>query len=227
MNLRRVSIILLTMALYASSVAQSESPSACPTIIVIAPSGPTNPGDTLIFTANVSAADADSLKYEWTVSAGTIVSGFGTPSITVQSSRADDPTLHATVRVGGLDPKCASEASAYAAVIGCRLPITIDEFGRIPIREEMARLDIAALELRKSPDHDLLFLLRFPATISVKTREARMARIRQHLTNRRNVPAHRIHMVPMIGDEHSTLIYLVVRSDVEAFRQGVESGNRW
>ena len=58
----------------------------CPTVDVQGPGGITNPGETVTFTANVSGGTGNA-NYNWTVSAGEIVSGQGTPVITVRTTR--------------------------------------------------------------------------------------------------------------------------------------------
>lgn len=54
--------------------------------------------------------------YNWTVSAGSIQSGQGTPSITVDTENAGGKSVTATVEFGGLDPSCARIASSTVAV---------------------------------------------------------------------------------------------------------------
>ena len=74
---------------------------ACPTLSVSGPAGLTNAGDTMTFTASASG----DLTYNWTVSAGTIESGQGTPSITVRTAAGMEGTnVTATVKIGGTRP---------------------------------------------------------------------------------------------------------------------------
>jgi len=69
----------------------------CPTVDVSGPSGVTNPGDTMTFTASVNASNA---TYNWSVSSGEIISGQGTPSITVSTTRdMQGSNVTATVNV--------------------------------------------------------------------------------------------------------------------------------
>jgi hypothetical protein len=62
-------------------------PCNCPTVSVSGPSGLTKPGDTMTFTSNISGGGDCSSGYNWTVSNGTIVSGQGTSTITVATTR--------------------------------------------------------------------------------------------------------------------------------------------
>jgi hypothetical protein len=85
---------------------------SCPSISVTPPSGTTNPGDTMTFTANVSGGSQSSVTYNWSVSNGSIVEGQGTPVIRVSTAGLEDTTITATVDVGGTDPACACPKTA-------------------------------------------------------------------------------------------------------------------
>ncbi len=56
-----------------------------------------------------------SATYAWTVSAGAIASGQGTPSITVDAAGLAGQSVTATVAVGGYDPTCTMSTSAATA----------------------------------------------------------------------------------------------------------------
>lgn len=70
-------LCLISFAVFFVSVGVSFG--QCPSITVIGPMGITNPGDKIIFRVDGGAVD---LTYLWSVSAGTIVEGQGTPVIT-------------------------------------------------------------------------------------------------------------------------------------------------
>jgi len=87
----------------------------CPTITVTGPSEDTTPGESMTFTANISGGSQESVTYLWTVSAGKIASGQGTPSITVSTtSEMAGTNVTATVQIGGLDERCNCVPSASA-----------------------------------------------------------------------------------------------------------------
>lgn len=67
------------------------------------------------FTANVSEA-TDVITYNWTVSEGSISSGQGTKTITVQTKNLKGKTITATVEVGGLDPACGRTSTGSTEV---------------------------------------------------------------------------------------------------------------
>jgi hypothetical protein len=58
----------------------------CPTVSVNAPGGVTEPGENVTFTANVSGGSGN-VTYNWSISSGEIVSGQGTPVLTVRTTR--------------------------------------------------------------------------------------------------------------------------------------------
>ena len=86
----------------------------------------------MTFTANVNSGSQENPTYNWTVSQGEIVSGQGSPVITVQTTpEMAGGNVTATVTVGGLCADCrentASEVAGIAPVaVG---PNPIDSFG--------------------------------------------------------------------------------------------------
>jgi len=111
---------------------------------VTGPAGITAPGGTMTFVANVSGGSQDTaITYNWTVSAGTITSGQGTPSITVTAP--DDPAITnvtATVTLGGFDPRCAcpNEAHETAGIAPRPVATEIDTFGNLKPDDIKARI---------------------------------------------------------------------------------------
>lgn len=127
----------------------------CGTLSVTGPAGTTDPGSTMTFTANLSGGSA-SPTYNWTVSAGTIESGQGTPSITVATtSEMADSNVTATVQLGGLDPacNCPSTASETGGIAPKPQPRLIDEFGKLPNDDIRGRLDTFFAELQNNPNN--------------------------------------------------------------------------
>ena len=130
-----------------------ETPCVCPSITVTGPAGLTSPGDTLTFTANGGNSNT---TYSWTVSAGTIESGQGTPSITVSTTRdLTESNVIATVEIGGFDPSCTScptTASETAGITPVRDPEEIDSFETLPNDEIKARLDSYFSRVQNDPN---------------------------------------------------------------------------
>jgi hypothetical protein len=121
----------------------------CPTVSVSCPSD-VDLGSPITFTASVNG-DAN-VTYNWSVSAGTISSGQGTSSITVDSAGLGGQAVTATVELGGLDPSCARTASCTTSVKAPNAPaVKFDEYGDIRFDDEKARLDNYAIQLQNAP----------------------------------------------------------------------------
>ncbi len=135
-------------------VAKPIPPPPCPTINVECPSSLATPGSPVTFTANVNGGNPNvTPTFNWTVSAGTISSGQGTSSITVDTAGlAGGSAVTATVSIGGLDPSCAASSSCTSTIGNVpALPRKFDEYGNIKRNDEKARLDNFANELQANP----------------------------------------------------------------------------
>ncbi|MBX3566009.1 MAG: hypothetical protein KF730_15695 [Sphingomonas sp.] len=96
--------IMLLFATPAIAPAQDQ----CPHVVV---SSGAQPGGRITYTGMVDGGDPDaSATFNWTISAGTIVSGQGTPAIEVEAEPNEFVT--ATLDVGGYDRSCATSQSA-------------------------------------------------------------------------------------------------------------------
>lgn len=101
------------------------------------------------FSAEVSGSAADAkLSYNWTVSAGTIKSGQGTSSITVDTTGLAGISVKAAVQVTGLPETCAGRATCATALICEPGPERFDEYGNVSFNVAKARLDNFAAELQ-------------------------------------------------------------------------------
>jgi hypothetical protein len=155
----------------------------CGTLSVSGPAGVTNPGDTMTFTATVSGGSA-SPTYNWSVSAGTIESGQGTPSIVVRTARENaGQTITATVDLGGLDPNCncqrsASESGPVAPNPQAEL---VDQFGALPNDDIRGRLDAFFQVLSNNPN-DQGYIINYGTDREVAAREKL---ITNHITFRK------------------------------------------
>jgi hypothetical protein len=124
----------------------------CPTISVDCPTAITEEGRSVTFTASATGGASNIIPtYTWSVSAGTISSGQGTPSITVDTTGLGGQSITATVEVGGLDPSCSRSASCTAQVGRRAEARKFDEYGNIAFNDEKARLDNFAIQLQNEP----------------------------------------------------------------------------
>lgn len=91
----------------------------CPTVSITGPEAAVKAGDTVVFTANVSGAPQEPLKYKWSVSDGTIVSGEGTETIFVKTPiNKETITLTVVVEISWVCEECPKSASTSISVSG-------------------------------------------------------------------------------------------------------------
>ncbi len=99
------------------------------------PLEPVHPGETIEFTANVVGGNQDELAYYWNVSAGKIVDGQGTPTISVSTSRKMASTeLKTTVKFGKdgfCDGKCLNGEASTTLQIEKRTSYTRSKLLRL------------------------------------------------------------------------------------------------
>ncbi|MDI1240667.1 MAG: hypothetical protein PSX80_01940 [bacterium] len=154
----------------------------CPTISVSGPAGVTDPGQPMTFTANVSGGTQQSVTYNWSVSAGTISSGQGTPSITVDTTGLSNTSITATLNIGGTDTTCGctTQATEVGAVGNLPQPILVDEFGALPNDDIRGRLDLFFAELSNNPNNQG-YIINYGTPAQIATRERL---IRNHITFR-------------------------------------------
>ncbi len=128
-------------------------PCECPSITVTGPSGEGRAGETLTFTANVSGGgQTNDLTYNWSVSQGEIVSGQGTPVITVQTDATATGNVVASVDVRGLCETCPTTSQETVPLVGVPESRLFTEFGRAVPDEIKAQLDPFFSELSNDPN---------------------------------------------------------------------------
>ena len=96
------------------------------------------------------------MTYNWTVSAGTIESGQGTPSITVATTgEMAGSNVTATVNIGGQDDAAIVRRKLRKPAASLRTPqaVLVDEFGKQTHDEIRARLDTFFAELPNNPNN--------------------------------------------------------------------------
>ena len=130
----------------------------CPYPVNVTAPAQVGDGDIVTFTADVGYQGQSALNYTWTVSppAARILSGAGTPTITVDSSGLGNKRVTAILVVddGSGDRSCRQTAQAATAVGGLpqiSTPRRFDEFPSIAHDDDKARFDNLAIELQNSP----------------------------------------------------------------------------
>jgi hypothetical protein len=159
----------------------------CPTVSVSCPAD-VDQGQPITFTSSVSS-DVN-VTYNWSVSAGTISSGQGTSSITVDTAGLAGQTVTATLELGGLDPACSRTASCSTSVRPLpAAPTKFDEYGDIRFNDEKARLDNYAIQLQNTPDAQGVIIAYGNCEGAA---QARADRAKDYLVNTRGIDAGRI-----------------------------------
>ncbi|HSE36955.1 MAG TPA: hypothetical protein VLG74_06595, partial [Blastocatellia bacterium] len=164
-------------------------PPPCPQVSVSCPSDGVDVGTPITFTASVSGGP-ESMTYNWSVSVGTITSGQGTPSITVDTAGLGGQSVTATLSLGGVDPACTSTASCTTPVKPPK-PVArqFDEYGNIRFNDEKARLDNYAIQLQNDPSATATIIAYGSCT---GEGQARADRAKDYLVNTRGIEAGRI-----------------------------------
>jgi hypothetical protein len=148
-----------------------EAACSCPTLTVDGPSGLTTPGQPMTFTASVSGGD---VTYNWTVSSGTISSGQGTSSITVDTTGlAPGTNVTATVEIGGVPTGCGcpTSASATGSIPQADIAREFDTFGNLKPDDIKARIDNFFVELNQNPNAQG-YIINYGTPAQIKARRA-------------------------------------------------------
>jgi hypothetical protein len=169
-------------------------PPPCPTVSVSCPSE-VDPNQPITFTASVTGGDsAATYTYNWSVSAGTISSGQGTSTITVDTANLAGQSVTATVSIGGADPSCTGTTSSCTTSIKVppKQPVKFDEYGNIRFNDEKARLDNYAIQLQNDPTSSATIIVYGSCEGEAQQRGDRA---KDYLVNTRGIEAGRITVV--------------------------------
>ena len=167
-------------------------PPPCPSVTVSCPSD-IDEGQAVTFTASVTGGpDGATWTYNWSVSAGTITSGQGTSTISVDTTGVTGQVT-ATVSLGGADPSCNNTASCTTGVRPRAVPPTkFDEYGNIRFNDEKARLDNYAIQLQNAPGSTGTIIVYGSCAGEAQQRGDRA---KDYLVNTRGIEAGRITVV--------------------------------
>ena len=112
----------------------------CPRLEISRPQRPVRDGQTVRLQVAAPSDPQANIIYNWSISAGTVVSGQGTPNIEVDTTGAGvEKTLTASLLVSGLAPDCSYAATATINVAGPAKKL--DEYGTVKDDEETGHLD--------------------------------------------------------------------------------------
>ncbi|HYG81792.1 MAG TPA: hypothetical protein VD861_15450 [Pyrinomonadaceae bacterium] len=191
-------LLLLTPA---AAVCQEGAPATvaqegCPRIEVMCPTEMLEQGTPMTVSAQVSGGDPNAqFTFNWSLSAGTITSGQGTPTITVDTTGLGGQNIKLTLEVGGLPESCAKVGSCEAGVkLPPLVPHPLDRYRSLKFSDEKARLDNFAIAIQQEPTLRG-YILVYAGEGDRPELRRRAKRIRSYLTNRRGVDAGRFFFV--------------------------------
>ena len=176
--------------------------SPCPYPVNVTAPASVSDGDIVTFTADVGYQGPSALNYTWTVSppAARIMSGAGTPTITVDSSGLNNRRLTAILVVddGSGDRACrqtAQAATGVAALPKIEAPKRFDEFPSVAHDDDKARLDNLAIELQNNPG-STGYIVTYAGRYSRAGEADRMGqRAVEYLTTTRGLSADRVRFI--------------------------------
>ena len=178
--------------------------SPCPFPVNVSAPNSVGEGEIITYAADVSYGGvASDLKYNWTVSPASarIMSGAGSPTITVDSTGLGGQRIIATLSVdnGSKDPACAQTAQAVSVVAAEEKKILVarefDECLNCTFDDQKARLDNLAVELQNDPTMTGHIIAYGGRTSPIGQVEMLMKRARDYLTNERGIDGSRLVIV--------------------------------
>jgi hypothetical protein len=162
----------------------------CPNVSIYCPDVQ-QAGTPITFTASVSGGTPGVTPvYNWVISAGSILSGQGTATITVDTAGLAGQPITATVEVAGYNLEC--RAQCQAAVPAPPNPTKFDEIGEVARDDEKARLDVFAIELQNSPGAQGYIIAYGGSGRRSATGQQRAQRARDYMVTTRGIDASRI-----------------------------------
>src|SRR5712691_359671 len=155
----------------------------CPNVSVSCPDA-TAEGQPVTFTATITGGSgALRPTYNWTVSAGRIISGQGTPRITVDTNGLAGQTIRASLDVTGYGTPCPASCATSIPIVS--KPRKFDEYYDIARNDEKARLDNYAIKLQGEPGTQGYIIVYPSRKACANEAQARATRISDYLVNSR------------------------------------------
>jgi hypothetical protein len=214
-----VTVLLLTLMIgmwRAGAPTPVHAADECPRITVTCPTALVQQGEALTFTASISGIPKTQYTFNWTVTAGTISSGQGTSTITLDTTGLGGQNLTVTVEVGGVPQQCAKSESCGASVsLPPLAPHPLDRYGDLKFNDEKARLDNFAIQLQQELDAIGYIVTYAGGHVSPNEARHRALRAKRYVVDRRGIESRRV--VPVYGgrsDGFSTVLWTLPK-DIE------------
>jgi len=177
--------------------------SPCPYPVNVSAPKSVTEGEIITYTADVAYAGTSGLHYNWTISPSSahIMSGAGSPTITVDSTGLGNQRLLATLTVddGSADASCRQTAQAASMVAAEQKKIIVarefDECDNCTFDDQKARLDNLAVELQNDPSTTGYIIAYGGRTSPIGQVERLMTRARDYLMKQRGIDGSRLVLV--------------------------------
>jgi hypothetical protein len=177
--------------------------SPCPYPVNISAPTSVTEGEIITYTTDVAYSGTAGLHYNWTISPSSahIVSGAGSPTISVDSTGLGSQRLVATLTVddGSADPSCRQVAQAATMIAAEQKKIIVarefDECDNCTFDDQKARLDNLAVELQNDPTTTGYIIAYGGRTSPIGQVERLMTRARDYLIQQRGIDASRLVIV--------------------------------
>ena len=177
--------------------------SPCPFPVNVSAPQSVNEGEIITYAADVTYGGTAGLKYNWTITPASarVMSGAGTPTLTVDSTGLGGQRLVAMLSVddGSPDPSCRQTAQAVSMVAAevkkSIVAREFDECNNCTFDDQKARLDNLAVELQNDPTTHAYVIAYGGRTSPIGQVERLMTRARDYLTHERAIDAARITIV--------------------------------
>jgi hypothetical protein len=181
-------------------------------------------GDLVTFAAVNEGTAPIPIRYAWTVSAGRVTSGLGTPSITVDSTGLGDRTINATLDVNDevYDNKCRQEIMVPTHVRPTATPVPTppppgpfrcDEFPAKTHDEAKARFDNCVIQVQNTPDAQLYIIIN-PGTDRISTTRNTYPQLekltRDYIVNKLHFDPRRLVIVKGPPTQTSTFVMWII-----------------
>jgi hypothetical protein len=164
----------------------------CGSVKVSGPADILQPGQAANFRAMVNNPAGGAVSYQWTVSSGRIVSGQGTPDITVDTNGLGNQSVTAAVQVNGLGAACANTDSTSFAVAAKPAPTMFDSYSFTNMDDAKARLDAFVVQMQQTPNTQAVLMVAGTCEGEAMKQANRQ---RDYLVNERGVDASRLQIM--------------------------------
>jgi len=177
--------------------------SPCPFPVNVSAPKTVAEGEIITYTADVAYGGTSGLSYHWTISPASarIMSGAGSPTITIDSTGLGSQRVIATLTVddGSADPMCRQTAQAISMIAPEEKKSIVarefDECDHCTFDDQKARLDNLAVELQNDQTATGYIIAYGGRTSPIGQVEVLMARARDYLIKQRGIDASRVVVV--------------------------------